>query len=50
MALRPSYRLPGSLGDDIAPTSGIGALVFMLFVAAGSAYIIAAKLGSVNRT
>jgi DNA-binding ferritin-like protein len=49
MALRPSYRLPGSAGDDIGPTSGVGALVFMAFVAAGSAYIIAAKLGSVNR-
>src|ERR1700749_1613977 len=49
MALRPSYRLPGSVGDDSVPASGIGALVFMLFVAAGSAYIIAAKLGGVNR-
>src|SRR5580704_11231150 len=49
MALRPSYRFPGSTGDDPVPTSGMGALVFMVFVAAGSGYIIAAKLGSVNR-
>jgi hypothetical protein len=49
MALRPSYRFPGSTGDDPVPTSGMGALVFMVFVAAGSAYIIAAKLGTVNR-
>ena len=47
MALRPSYQGPGN-GNDIVSTSG--AVVFMLFVAAGSAYIIAAKLGSVNRT
>jgi hypothetical protein len=49
MALRPSYRFPGRAGDDPVPTSGMGALVFMVFVAAGSAYIIAAKLGTVNR-
>jgi hypothetical protein len=48
MALRPYYQGPGN-GGDIVSTSAIGALVFMLFVAAGSAYIIAAKLGSVNR-
>jgi len=49
MALRPSYRGPGN-GGEVDSTSGVGALVFMVFVAAGSAYIIAAKLGSVNRT
>jgi hypothetical protein len=48
MALRPSYQSPGN-GGDIDSTSGVGALVFMIFVAAGSAYIIAAKLGSVSR-
>ena len=47
MALRPSYRNPASAGEDI-PASGIGAVVFMVFVAAGSAYIIAAKLGTVT--
>jgi len=35
--------------DDIAYSSGISAAVFMIFVAAGAVYIIAAKLGGVGR-
>ena len=34
MALRPSYQSPGN-GGDVDSTSGVGALVFMIFVAAG---------------
>src|SRR5271170_7557327 len=48
MAQRPAHQDYGSAGD-FADSSGIGALVFMCFVVAGSAYIIAAKLGGIGR-
>jgi hypothetical protein len=48
MAQRPPQRGFGSVGD-LAYSSGIGAIVFMTFVVAGSAYIIAAKLGGIGR-
>jgi hypothetical protein len=48
MAQRPTQQDFRSAGD-LAYSSGIGAIVFMLFVVAGSAYIIAAKLGGVGR-
>jgi hypothetical protein len=48
MAQRPPQRGFGSVGD-LAYSSGIGAIVFMTFVVAGSAYIIASKLGGIGR-
>jgi hypothetical protein len=48
MAQRPTHQ--GSRGaDDLSYSSGFGAIFFMVFVVAGSAYIIAAKLGGVGR-
>jgi hypothetical protein len=49
MAQRPLHRGFSSAGDT-AYSSGISAIVFMLFVVAGAVYIIAAKLGGVGRT
>src|SRR6516164_2374347 len=46
--LRPPHQGFRS-ADDIAYSSGISAAVFMMFVAAGAVYIIAAKLGGVGR-
>ena len=46
MALRPSVSKFGPTAT-VSP-SGIGAVVFMIFVAAGCAYIIAAKLGGIE--
>src|SRR5258707_1434928 len=48
MAQRPMHQDFRSVGD-LAYSSGIGAIVFMSFVVAGSAYIIAAKLGGIGR-
>src|SRR5580692_670996 len=49
MAQRSPHRGFSSAGDA-AYSSGISAIVFMLFVVAGAVYIIAAKLGGVGRT
>jgi hypothetical protein len=48
MAQRPTHQGSRS-ADDLSYSSGFGALVFMSFVVAGSAYIIAAKLGGIGR-
>jgi hypothetical protein len=48
MAQRPPHQGFRS-ADDTAFSSGISAVVFMLFVLAGAVYIIAAKLGGVGR-
>jgi hypothetical protein len=48
MRLRPWRHGFGDL-EAYAYSSGVGALIFMFFVVAGSFYIIAAKLGGVGR-
>jgi hypothetical protein len=48
MAQRPTHQGFRS-ADDLSYASGFGAIVFMCFVVAGSAYIIAAKLGGIGR-
>jgi hypothetical protein len=47
MARRPAASQSGQL-MDVAYLSGVSAIVFMLFVAAGSAYVVLAKLNGIG--